>query len=387
MILNNVQLMDGQTVSIRVKEGKIAGIFDVPLAAKDCPQAMFFNALIFPGLINSHDHLDFNLFPKLGTQKYANYTEWGRHIHEAYAAEIAAVQKIPQHLREQWGIYKNLICGVTTVVNHGEHQVMGDKLISVFEATQDLHSVQFEPHWKRRLNNPLKIHLPVAIHTGEGTNAAARHEVEQLISWNLLHRKLVGIHGVALTPTLAKSFAALVWCPQSNYFLLGVTAPVQHLKKHTRILFGTDSTLTSDWDIWEHIRTARGTGMLKDEELYDALTLNAAETWKLNCGRIALGLDADLVIVKTRPDSSPIDNFYGTKPEDILMVMHKGNIRLFDQSLYHQLTDIPLNQFSKLYVGRGIKYIQGDLQGLMAAIRQYKADAQFPVYHPSEPAA
>jgi cytosine/adenosine deaminase-related metal-dependent hydrolase len=370
-----------------VKEGRITDISDVPLTSKDCPQAIFFNALIFPGLINSHDHLDFNLFPKLGTRKYANYTEWGRHIHEAYAAEIAAVQKIPQPLREQWGIYKNLLCGVTTVVNHGEHRVTGDKLISVFEATQDLHSVQFEPHWKKRLNNPLKMHLPVVIHTGEGTDATARHEIEQLINWNLLHRKLVGIHGVALTPALAKSFEALVWCPQSNYFLLGTTAPVQHLKKHVRILFGTDSTLTGDWDIWEHIRAARGTGMLKDDELYDALTLSAAKTWKLNCGRIGEGLDADMVIVKGKADKSPMESFYSTKAEDILMVMHRGNIRLFDQSLYHQLTDMPLKQFGKLYVGNSIKYVEGDVQRLMAEIRQYKADTQFPVYHPSEPAA
>jgi len=29
--------------------------------------------MAFPGLINSHDHLDFNLFPLWGNRKYNNY--------------------------------------------------------------------------------------------------------------------------------------------------------------------------------------------------------------------------------------------------------------------------------------------------------------------------
>ena len=44
----------------------------------------------------------------------------------------------------------------------------------------------------------------------------------------------------------ATAFEALVWCPASNYFLLNTTAAVDKLKTKTSILFGTDSTLTSD---------------------------------------------------------------------------------------------------------------------------------------------
>src|SRR5258705_6946711 len=78
------------------------------------------NAIAFPGLINSHDHLDFNLFPQLGSKVYKNYIEWGADIQEKNKTIIGNIKKIPQQLRAQWGIYKNLINGVTTVVNHGE---------------------------------------------------------------------------------------------------------------------------------------------------------------------------------------------------------------------------------------------------------------------------
>jgi cytosine/adenosine deaminase-related metal-dependent hydrolase len=386
MILNNVHLINGETVSIRLCEGKIAQVSANPLIEKGDMQIVFLNALAFPGLINSHDHLDFNLFPKLGNRTYKSYTEWGRFIHKTYADDIAAELTIPVGLREKWGIYKNLLCGVTTVVNHGERRGLTDELITVFENKQDLHSIAFEKQWKKRLNNPCKARQPVVMHVGEGTDTAAHDEIDELIRWNLMHRKLVGIHGVALTPAQARAFKALVWCPQSNYFLLNATAPVNRLKKFTNILFGTDSTLTSDWDIWAHISLARGTNMLNDEELFNSLTSVAAEIWKLNCGGIKEGLDADIVVTKTLGHQG-FDAFFSTKPEDILLVIYQGNIRLFDQSLYHQLTEIPLNQFSKVYSGSGIKYVQGDIHGLMNEIRKYKADTQFPVYIPSEPAA
>ena len=224
------------------------------------------------------------------------------------------------------------------------------------------------------------------MHVGEGTNAAARSEIDELIRWNLLHRKLIGIHGVALSPAQARYFKALVWCPQSNYFLLNATAPVNRLKKFTCVLFGTDSTLTSDWNIWEHITMARETQMLSDEELFRSLTSDAANVWKLNCGSISEGQDADLLLVKDTGGKG-LDAFYNTRPEDILMVISKGNIRLFDESLYYQLGDIPLHQFGKVYSGRSVKYVQGDIHGLMSQIRQCKADIQFPVYTPSKPAA
>jgi hypothetical protein len=103
----------------KIKEDMISAVLMGDLHASDETVINFDDAIAFPGLINSHDHLDFNLFPSLGEKLYQNYTEWGKQIHQDYSNEIAAILKIPTSLRERWGIYKNLICGVTTVVNHG----------------------------------------------------------------------------------------------------------------------------------------------------------------------------------------------------------------------------------------------------------------------------
>jgi cytosine/adenosine deaminase-related metal-dependent hydrolase len=381
MVLNNVKMAGtDEPVNVRVAQGKIAAVSSSAIPAAENALALAFDdAIIFPGLINSHDHLDFNLFPQLGDRLYNNYTEWGGHIHEAYKSEIADVLKIPVQLRSQWGVYKNLLCGVTTVVNHGKKSGLDDGLITVFEDTHCLHSVQFEKNWKLKLNNPFKIKLPVNIHAGEGDDWMSFNEMDQLITWNLLRRKVVGIHAVAMSEEQAGKFKAVVWCPESNYFLLGKTAKIAALKNHTSILFGTDSTLTGPWNMWGHLQTARKTKLLSDSELYNTLNHNAAKAWQLNNGAIAAGKDADLVVAKTKPGTKGFDSFFSVSPEDVLLVMHKGNIRLFDGTLLAQIGNVTLDKFSKIYINDACKYVRGDLPGLMEKISGYYPAADFPV--------
>jgi cytosine/adenosine deaminase-related metal-dependent hydrolase len=379
MIINNVKPVNSnQHINIKISDGKIAEISSSPIIAEnEVLHLDFNNAIIFPGLINSHDHLDFNLFPQLGSQLYNNYTEWGKYIHERYKPEIAEVLKIPVELRSKWGIYKNLLCGVTTVINHGEKLWTVNDLINVFEDTNCIHSVGFEKRWKIKLNNPLKKHLPVNIHVGEGDDLQSNKEIGRLIKWNILNRKLIGVHAVAMTEAQAENFEAVVWCPQSNYFLLNKTAPVNLLKNHTNILFGTDSTLTSEWDIWKHLQSARKSQLLSDDELYNSVTINAAQTWRLNNGEITQGKNADLVVAKKPIDADGFDAFYATTPADLLLVINKGEIRLFDEELLGQLKGIGDN-FSKIHINGICKYVQGNLPGLMADIRKHHPNANFP---------
>ncbi len=381
MILNNL-IMAGtdEPVNIRLIEDKIAGVSSTAINnAQDAITLSFEDALVFPGLINSHDHLDFNLYPKLGEHIYSNYTEWGRYIHKYYKAEIAAVLKVPPILRYEWGVFKNLLCGVTTVVNHGEPSGLNDDLITIFENMQALHSVGFETGWRLKLNNPVNAKLPVCIHVGEGDDWPSFSEIDRLTGWNVLRRKLVGVHAVAMSENQAKKFQAVVWCPQSNFFLLNKTAAVNLLKKRTEILFGTDSTLTGSWDIWEHLRVARSTRLLSEEALFQTLNKNAAKVWGLNTGAIEVGKDADIVIARIKKGMRDYSAFYSLRPADLLLVIHKGNIRLFDESLADKLPGLDLNNFSKVYINDSGKYVQGNLPGLMDQVKEYYPEANFPI--------
>src|SRR5690348_13121738 len=79
--------------------------------------------LILPGLINAHDHLEFNLFPRLGHGPYANAAIWADDIHRQNHHVIHQHLQIPKPVRLTWGGVKNLVGGVTTVAHHNPYDV------------------------------------------------------------------------------------------------------------------------------------------------------------------------------------------------------------------------------------------------------------------------
>jgi cytosine/adenosine deaminase-related metal-dependent hydrolase len=375
MLLKNLTIAGKKgTQNIHIENGDIVAttIGDRNIEGK---AIVFDNDMAFPGLINSHDHLDFNLFAQLGDGIYNNYTEWANDIHKKYKNEIAAVLKIPQSLRVQWGMYKNLLAGITTVVNHGEKLVIENEFIGVLQNAVSLHSSAFEKGFEKKLKNALNADTVVVMHIGEGTDKMAAGEINKIIKLNDGKRNIVAVHGVAMNTDQAANFRALVWCPDSNYFLLGSTAQIKQLKRETVVLFGSDSTLSSVWNIWEHIRLAKGEQQLSNEELLNSLTINAANTWEFrNIGSIAPQMQADIVIAKNN------DDLFATDPENILLVLKLGKVRLFDASVLEQLKDdIVIKDFSGININGHSKYVYGDLPGLMKVIKQYYPAAKFPI--------
>ncbi|MDI3320560.1 amidohydrolase family protein [Pinibacter soli] len=382
MLLRNVHIANQSEASdIQLCGDKIVSVFEADNDAAEETAISFNNAVAIPGLINSHDHLDFNLFPQFGDIKYDNYQEWAVHIHSVYKKEIGEVLQIPQALRAKWGLYKNLLCGVTTVVDHGVEHSFEQPVIEVFQHCQSLHSVAFEKNWRMKLNNISNIQKPVVIHVGEGIDASAYDEIKTLLNSNYIKRKIIAVHGIAMTSTNATKFKALVWCPASNYFMFGQTADVGHIKRFTPVLFGSDSTLTSSWDIWQHINAARKDGSLTDKELFESLTTTPAEIWKMkDAGKIEKNRQADIVIADKK-NNEGWDAVLSILPEAILLVMKKGEIQLFDERLLHQLCEqnIFFSDFKPISINGVIKYVRGNIHQLINNIRSYHSEAIIPV--------
>ncbi len=368
-------LVSGQLVKAIAEPGKIhpaSGDFELS----------FENAIAFPGLINSHDHLDFNLFPRMGNKIYHNYVEWGNDIHRNNKQQIDAILKIPQQLRTSWGIYRNLLNGFTTVVNHGAKLATENAPIGVFQQCYNLHSVRLEKFWKLKLNKVLRHPWPIVIHAGEGTDAASAEEIDQLVKWNIRKRKLIAIHGVAMDNSQAKNFTGLVWCPATNLFLLGKTARVQHLQHHTTIVFGTDSTLTASWNAWDQLRQALQLKLITAQALYEAVTSQPAKLWDLPfTGTLQKNVVADIVIARKKRNTF-YDAFFTVDPEDILLVLHKGKIKLFDESLLPQLknTTPGLESFNRIQVQNSNKWVFGNIISIIKDIRQYCPQIELPVF-------
>ena len=86
---------------IRVEGEKIISVSPGKPTAEHTNAGVFHfeQSLAFPGLINSHDHLEFDLFPVTGNKIYKNYVEWGADIHVANRQWISDVLKVPAPMR------------------------------------------------------------------------------------------------------------------------------------------------------------------------------------------------------------------------------------------------------------------------------------------------
>jgi cytosine/adenosine deaminase-related metal-dependent hydrolase len=364
--------------SITLGDGHIASLGDESAAAG--ATIHFENAVAFPGLVNAHDHLDFDLFPPLRRRTYADYVDWAMDIQERHRAEIDPILAIPAPLRARWGVYKNLLGGVTTVVHHGRSEHLpADDLVGFVSSFRYLHSLRFESHWRARLARP-GARSPIMVHIGEGISPTAAPEPGRLQDWNLWGAEVIGIHGITLEARQARYLKALVWCPVSNLFLYAHTAPVDTFKQCTPILFGTDSTASAAWNIWDHLRVARKLAKLTDAELYTALNETPAEVFSLpRQGRLIAGHVADICIARTNGQHDFWDAFYGVNPADLLMVLRAGRILLVDEELWPQVRGLVPGSMDRVVVGGKTKLVAGDIATLARTIRAAHPAVTFPV--------
>lgn len=372
MILRNLQLYGEQAKKdLLIQDGSIAAITETGTLhnSKNIAVINMEGLTAFPGFINSHDHLDFNLYPRLGNGPYPNYTAWGKDIHLKHRDLIDTIQKIPVSLRTQWGVYKNLLNGCTTVVDHGKEHKAPDEWIHVYRNTHSLHSVAFEKKWKRKLNLPFQRKKPYVIHAGEGTDELARSEAGKINRANYLRKKIVAVHAVSMETTEARGFQGIVWCPSSNDFMFGITAPVHQLKQYTRIVLGTDSTLTADWALKEQLQTALNTGMVQLPELIGMLSTEPAALWGLqHKGKIAPGYDADICLYA---GEDPVKG-------QLMMVIRQGRVLLYHASFNPVLSLNNEFTYSRIrYNGENILLV-GPLTSLVREIQHYYPSAYIP---------
>ncbi len=190
------------------------------------------NHIVFPALINAHDHLDFNLFPLLTEKKYTDYKEWGADLHKTHDGVIKSILKIPLAQRIQFGLLKNLVNGMGGVVHHGLHHKLIRQVsqFPVYLNYRYIHSLATDKNWRLKINFSAS---PIMIHVGEGISANASNEIDEVIKHNFFQRKIIAIHAIPLNERQAKKLDAVIWCPASNINLYGSTLNVESIvQKH-----------------------------------------------------------------------------------------------------------------------------------------------------------
>ncbi|NJM24409.1 MAG: hypothetical protein HC859_01660 [Bacteroidia bacterium] len=137
----------------------------------------FGNHYLYPGLINAHDHLEMNLYPRLGRPPYTNFTQWATDIRQPDESPVKEIEAIPIGDRLLWGGIKNLISGATVVVHHNPWQrQLGRHEFPVLVPKKIAWTHSLTYHNKVRKPWLSGSNIPFVMHAAEGTDDAAARE-------------------------------------------------------------------------------------------------------------------------------------------------------------------------------------------------------------------
>jgi cytosine/adenosine deaminase-related metal-dependent hydrolase len=325
--------------------------------------------LILPGLINAHDHLEFNLFPSLGHGTYPNAKSWAEDIYRPDASPVKEHLALSKRTRLAWGGLKNLLSGVTTVSHHNpfEPTVFDASFpVNVVERFGWAHSLDFSPDLVERFRTTPE-EWPFILHAAEGVDEHARSEISRLDALGVLSERTVLVHAIGLDQPdlhlLRQRHSSLVWCPSSNVSTYGHTVAADVLRSGLRVALGTDSALTAHVDLIDEIAIAERTHELSWQELFEMVTRRSACVLRLTDGQgtIRDGGAADLVVVEYQ-SQSPAKALRQLRPE---MVIVRGKIRLVSPRLREAISDLDDNRWNPISVqGKSHWYTNVDVPAL-----------------------
>jgi cytosine/adenosine deaminase-related metal-dependent hydrolase len=317
----NARVLAGADVCSSIRFASRVLALDEPPRRRDAVVDLE-GSFVLPGLINAHDHLELNHYGPLKRQaRYENASDWIADLRPLIRTdpEIRRRSSIPLRDRLFAGGLKNLLSGVTTVAHHNPmyRGIRWHVPIRVVGRFGWAHSFALEREpvgangepggevWRRCEETPADA--PFIVHAAEGVDSRASGELLRLDDEGCLRPNTVVVHGVALTEQtwqrVTRRGGSLVWCPASNEFLFGRTAPIRRLldadaETASQVCLGSDSRLTGARDLLDEVRAAARLGEVTSAELLRMVTSAPRRILRLHQGgAIAVGAPADLVVL------------------------------------------------------------------------------------------
>jgi cytosine/adenosine deaminase-related metal-dependent hydrolase len=301
--------------------------------------------LIFPGLINSHDHLYLNSVPPLPqTRPFRNSYAWIGAFQSHFAdPEVTAAVGVASDRRCHHGGLKNVLGGATTVVHHDPwHASLDDRAFPVrlLRSFGWAHSLGLGLRMQPAVGLPpygppvvesfvaTPADWPWIIHLAEGTDDLAAAELSMLEALGCVANNTVLVHGVGLTEAnvdlVIQRGAGVIWCPTSNLAILGRTLDPRRLFDAGRLALGSDSRLTGARDLLEELRVAAAHSDLTPRELLRLVTTDACRVLRVPAvGGLQVGQYADLLLLRDR-GGDPYRQLLDTSRSELCAVVRDG---------------------------------------------------------------
>lgn len=340
---------------------------------------------VFPGLINGHDHLVDTCWKGLGQTPADNWFEWDSSVRSS--EEYKAMQRLSVTDLYILGMYKNILSGATTVIDHFPQEIsktfFNHQLTTLVEHMNLVHSVsEKQLHWGRGIEDEYRATrgiLPFVLHMGQGSDRIIKQELETLNRLGALESNTVLVDCCHLNETelqlVAAKKASIVWLPSASAMVFARQPEIARiLDLGIPFCIGTESANTGSKGILCALKAALHyseenlDGRLSAKDLVKAATQDAARIFGIEkiAGSLLPGRNADMIVFKCNEDQAdPFSYFLGLSPENLSMVVHRGamivgndefrKVSAIDFSLY---SEVRFNNTAKILYGRPIQLIE-----------------------------
>lgn len=332
--------------------------------------------IVYPGLINSHDHLIGAYYPKAGKGPYLNWLPWDNDLKKAKVYEERG--KIANSDLYYISCYRHLVSGVVTVSDHIPHflcdQFIPKMPIRVIENFTLAHECSsYDLKWGSGIENEYqkaaKNNWPFITHINEGWDNEAKNGVNYLIEKNALTENTVLIHGLSYSMedirNIARHNANHVWCPISNYYMFEKVAKVKEMRElGVNVAIGTDSPMSGGVNLLEEMRFGKRiykeiySEELEDKTLFEMATINGARAFKIDhyTGTLEPGKIADMLVLKDI-GTDPYSALVQAKLEDILLVVYKGEPVYADETFESLFKTLKIS-FKRVNINKAKKLVK-----------------------------
>ncbi len=306
------------------------------------------NIVAYPPLINSHDHLIGNWYPRAGENNPYKTTDiWVEEMKQS--ASFMERNKIwindgnfqltegNAPLITQLGMYKNIFSGCTVVQDHGPNQsaeYYNSFIINVIRNYRQCHSLSLGNWWGgKSAEEEMKDSQgkePFILHLAEGTDNTARNSFRKFEESGLLKPNTIIIHGISLQKEdirkCAEAGTSICCCPESNHFLIGRTIDIKAcLEYGVNLVIGTDSTMSGTPNLFSEIKIFHQYYPdIPASEIFKMITTNAQKALMIDpeYGKLENNCQ-DLLLVRKQTDD-PYENLLQSDMYDIELLLFQG---------------------------------------------------------------
>lgn len=322
------------------------------------------DGFIFPGLIDAHNHPQWNILDKIPFNKiFSDRYEWqSASLYTQVQNQFSNIFNCGGSGSQQANLFKlaevrALCSGTTTIqgfncsdytydsfarqgigINNAE-RFPGLIYTDVFPLTRGVSFWQTKrsEYWKR-----------FAIHLSEGINSSALQEFYQWKGMNMLDNRTTIIHGVPLTRSefieMSRAGAHLVWSPSSNWSLYNSTVNIpMALSSGVNVALAPDWTESGMHDLFSELKFANWineklwSGRITNKQFVESVTCNSAKALGLEkySGTISSGTKADIAVIPKIYDD-PYTSLIAVNPNEVKLTIANGRPMYGDVQLMNQ---------------------------------------------------